>query len=112
MLLRKETREILASRAYWIMLALLGPLVAQAFTTAVSTYAEASRGGLPQAFLACQKRPWQTGISASRSKEANMLAIISDLHINDGTTGQLLPPAAMDLVCERLCDIAWRASWR
>jgi hypothetical protein len=41
-----------------------------------------------------------------------MLAIISDLHINDGTTGQLLPPAVIDLVCERLCDLAWRASWR
>ena len=33
-------------------------------------------------------------------------------HINDGTTGQLLPPACIDLVCERLCDLAWRASWR
>jgi hypothetical protein len=41
-----------------------------------------------------------------------MLAIISDLHITDGTTGQLLPPATMDLMCERLCDLAWRASWR
>jgi len=41
-----------------------------------------------------------------------MLAIISDLHITDGTTGQLLPAATMDLVCERLCDLAWRASWR
>jgi len=41
-----------------------------------------------------------------------MLAIISDLHINDGTTGQLLPPGTMDLLCERLCDLAWRSSWR
>jgi UDP-2,3-diacylglucosamine pyrophosphatase LpxH len=41
-----------------------------------------------------------------------MLAIISDLHISDGTTGQLLPPGTMDLICERLCDLAWRASWR
>ena len=41
-----------------------------------------------------------------------MLAIISDLHINDGTTGQLLPPGTIDLACERLCDLAWRASWR
>jgi hypothetical protein len=41
-----------------------------------------------------------------------MLAIISDLHITDGTIGQLLSPASMDLVCERLCDLAWRASWR
>ncbi|HEX5104516.1 MAG TPA: hypothetical protein VFV87_11925, partial [Pirellulaceae bacterium] len=41
-----------------------------------------------------------------------MLAIISDLHITDGTTGQLLPAGTMDLLCERLCDLAWRASWR
>jgi hypothetical protein len=41
-----------------------------------------------------------------------MLAIISDLHITDGTTGQLLPPGTMDLLSERLCDLAWRASWR
>lgn len=49
MLLRKEAREIFASRAYWLMLALLGPLAAHAFSTAVEVYAEASRGGLPQA---------------------------------------------------------------
>ncbi len=49
MLAKKDTREILASRAYWLMLALLGPLVGHAFLTAVETYAEASRGGaLPQ----------------------------------------------------------------
>lgn len=41
-----------------------------------------------------------------------MLAIISDLHLNDGTCGQLMPPGTMDLLCERLCDLAWRASWR
>ena len=41
-----------------------------------------------------------------------MLGIISDLHITDGTVGQLLPPATIDLLCERLCDLAWRASWR
>ncbi len=41
-----------------------------------------------------------------------MLAIISDLHLNDGTNSCLLPPGTIDLVCERLCDLAWRASWR
>lgn len=41
-----------------------------------------------------------------------MLAIISDLGITDGTTGHLLPAGTMDLLCERLCDLAWRASWR
>src|SRR5207237_2622491 len=42
----------------------------------------------------------------------NMLAIISDLHLNDGTTASLLAPGTIDLLCERLCDLAWRASWR
>jgi len=41
-----------------------------------------------------------------------MLAIISDLHLNDGTNCPLLPPGTIDLLCERLCDMAWRASWR
>src|SRR5688572_20197193 len=41
-----------------------------------------------------------------------MLVILSDLHLNDGTAGTILPSGSMDLVCERLCDLAWRASWR
>src|SRR5262245_20645001 len=41
-----------------------------------------------------------------------MLAIISDLHISDGSTGPLAAPAVIDLLAERLCDLAWRASWR
>lgn len=41
-----------------------------------------------------------------------MLVILSDLHLNDGTTGTLLAPGIMDLLSERLCDMAWRASWR
>jgi hypothetical protein len=45
-------------------------------------------------------------------KDVAMLAIISDLHITDGSTGHLLPAGTMDLLCERLCDLAWRASWR
>jgi hypothetical protein len=41
-----------------------------------------------------------------------MLVILSDLHLTDGATGNLLPAGTMDLLCERLCDLAWRASWR
>jgi hypothetical protein len=41
-----------------------------------------------------------------------MLAIVSDLHISDASLGEPLPAGAMDLLCERLCDLAWRASWR
>src|SRR5215471_10105006 len=49
-LLRKECRELLASRAYWLLLALIGPLVGHGFITAVGSYAEASGiGGGPAA---------------------------------------------------------------
>ncbi|HZF11621.1 MAG TPA: ABC transporter permease [Thermoanaerobaculia bacterium] len=39
-----ETRELLASRAGWLLLAMIGPLVGHAFITAVLSYAEASGG--------------------------------------------------------------------
>jgi len=41
-LLRKEWRELLATRGWWVMLAVIGPLVGFAFASAVRTYAEAS----------------------------------------------------------------------
>lgn len=49
-LLYKEGRELFASRAYWLLLLMIGPLVGQAFITAVNFYAEASGiGGGPSA---------------------------------------------------------------
>jgi len=41
-LLAKEWRELLASRAWWVMLLLIGPLVGVSFVSAVRTYAELS----------------------------------------------------------------------
>jgi ABC-2 type transport system permease protein len=41
-LLAKEGRELAASRAWWVMLLVIGPLVGFAFIGAVRTYAEAS----------------------------------------------------------------------
>ena len=41
-LLEKEWRELLASRAWWAFLLLIGPLVGVSFIDAVRTYAEAS----------------------------------------------------------------------
>jgi hypothetical protein len=41
-LLDKEWRELAASRAWWLMLALIGPLVGVSFIRAMRTYAEAS----------------------------------------------------------------------
>lgn len=49
-LFKKELRELAVSRAYWILLLIIGPLVGHAFITAVETYAEASGiGGGPSA---------------------------------------------------------------
>ena len=41
-LLRKEWRELLVSRAWWAMLAAMGPLVGVSFISAMRTYAEVS----------------------------------------------------------------------
>jgi ABC-2 type transport system permease protein len=41
-LLEKEWRELLSSRAWWILLFTMGPLVGVSFISAVRTYAEAS----------------------------------------------------------------------
>jgi ABC-2 type transport system permease protein len=46
----KECRELSASRAYWLLLLMIGPLVGHSFITAVDVYAEASGiGGGPAA---------------------------------------------------------------
>lgn len=46
----KEWKELAASRAWWVLLVMVGPLVGHSFITAVDTYAEASGlGGGPAA---------------------------------------------------------------
>jgi ABC-2 type transport system permease protein len=50
-LLAKELRELAASRAYWLLLVITGPLVGHGFITAVDLYAEASGIGGRQAAL-------------------------------------------------------------
>ena len=51
-LLRKEWRELMSSRSWWVMLALIGPLVGVSFINAVRSYAEASGQGGASAGLA------------------------------------------------------------
>src|SRR6266852_7698091 len=41
-LLKKEWRELVATRAWWVLLLAIGPLVGVSFVSAVRTYAEAS----------------------------------------------------------------------
>ena len=49
-LLSKEWRELIASRSFWLMLLMIGPLVGHSFITSVGLYAEASGiGGGPAA---------------------------------------------------------------
>ena len=49
-LLAKEWRELVASRSFWLLLLILGPLVGHSFITSVGLYAEASGiGGGPAA---------------------------------------------------------------
>jgi hypothetical protein len=50
--LRKEWRELTTSRSWWVMLALIGPLVGVSFISAVRSYAEASGQGGTAAGLA------------------------------------------------------------
>src|SRR5258708_3982079 len=51
-LLAKEWRELFASRSYWLLLLMIGPLVGHGFLTAVGLYAEASGSGGGPAALA------------------------------------------------------------
>ena len=44
-LLAKEWRELFASRSFWLLLLMIGPLVGHGFITAVGLYAEVSGGG-------------------------------------------------------------------
>ncbi len=41
-----------------------------------------------------------------------MLVIVSDLHLNDKTTGSPVDPGAFQIFADRLQETAWRASWR
>ncbi|RCS47771.1 hypothetical protein DTL42_14750 [Bremerella cremea] len=41
-----------------------------------------------------------------------MLVVLSDLHLTDGTSCETLDPGAFQIFCERLQDLAVRASWR
>ena len=51
-LLTQEVREVIAGRALWLMLLLLGPLLGYGFVEAISLYSEASRAALQSPELA------------------------------------------------------------
>jgi len=49
----KEWRELLSARAWWVMIALTGPLVGVTFTNAVRSFSEVSEGAGTACGLAC-----------------------------------------------------------
>ncbi len=51
-LFRLDLGELLAARSFWLLLAMIGPLVGQAFATAVASYGEVSGAGGGPAALA------------------------------------------------------------
>ncbi len=41
-----------------------------------------------------------------------MLVVLSDLHLSDSASSSALASGAMELLVDRMCDLAYRASWR
>lgn len=52
-LIAKEWRELVASRAWWVLLLVIGPLVGVSFVGAVDTYAEISAGAAGGCGIVC-----------------------------------------------------------
>jgi UDP-2,3-diacylglucosamine pyrophosphatase LpxH len=46
------------------------------------------------------------------TRKLPMLAVISDLHLSDGTTCATIAPGAFEIFAQRLADTAYAASWR
>ena len=81
-LLDKEWRELLASRAWWVMLVLIGPLVGVSFISAVRTYAEVSglngtAAGVGEAFSPLVGI-WAPTFSACELAAAFLLPFVGD----------------------------------
>ena len=93
-LLRKEWRELMASRAWWIMLVLIGPLVGVSFIDAVRTYGELSgyngtAAGVGEAFSPLVGI-WAPTFSASELVAAFLLPfVVIRLVANDRHSGAL-----------------------
>jgi ABC-2 type transport system permease protein len=106
-LVKKEWRELMSSRSWWVMLALIGPLVGVSFISAVRSYAEASGQGGTAAGLADALFPLDGVVaptfSAYEIAASFLLPFVAIRAIaGDRTSGALklelqrgLPPVAM-----------------
>src|ERR1041384_1015184 len=122
-LLAKEVRELLASRAFWLLLLFVGFLVGHSFITAVGLYAEVSGSGGPAALpqgltpldgvlvptwgaydlAATLLFPFVAIRMVSSEKESGALKLLLQL---PGTLGSKLAAKGLVLL------FAWIVSWR
>jgi ABC-2 type transport system permease protein len=94
-LLAKEFRELMASRAFWLLLIMIGPLVGHGFITAVNSYGEASGiGGGPAA------------LSQGLSPLDGML--VPTFGAYDLAVTLLFPFVAIRLISEEKASGAWK----
>jgi hypothetical protein len=108
-LLGKEWRELMASRAWWVMLVLMGPLIGFAFINAVRTYAEASglngtAAGVGEAFSPLVGI-WAPTFSACELAAAFLLPFVAiRLVAGDRQSG------ALKLELQHAMPAAWRVA--
>src|SRR4051795_2297390 len=93
-LLRKEWRELISSRSWWVFLLLIGPLVGVSFISAVRTYAEASGLGGTSAGVGEAYSPligiWAPTFSACELAAAFLLPFVAiSLVAGDRQSGAL-----------------------
>jgi hypothetical protein len=118
-LLRKEWRELWVSRAWWVMLALMGPLVGVSFISAVRTYADLSglngtASGVGEAFSPLIGI-WAPTFSASELAAAFLLPFVAiRLFAGDRQSGALkielqrpLPALARVVAKSLILAAAW-----
>jgi len=91
-LLAKEWRELMASRAWWVMLAAMGPLVGVSFISAMRTYAEVSGLGGTAAGVGEALSPlvgiWAPTFSACEIAAAFLLPFVA-IRLVDRQSGAL-----------------------
>ncbi|HMD33573.1 MAG TPA: hypothetical protein VKH42_01330, partial [Vicinamibacterales bacterium] len=91
-LVAKEWRELTASRAWWVMLAAMGPLVGVSFISAMRTYAEVSGLGGTSAGVGEALSPlvgiWAPTFSACEIAAAFMLPFVA-IRLVDRQSGAL-----------------------
>ena len=106
-LLAKEWRELVASRAWWLLLLLMGPLVGYSFMSAVALYAELSGYGGTTAGVGEAFSPligiWAPTFSACELAAAFLLPFVAIRVVSgDRQSG------ALKLELQQAMPVAWR----